>query len=78
MKLAAYLEQSEQTASDFANKIGLSAVSIHRYITGKATPRPDQMMRIYHGTDGQVRPEDFYPDIPPTPEPSSPPTEQPP
>ncbi len=64
MKLCDYLKSQKITAADFSKKIGVSSVSIHRWLVKKSIPRPDQMARIFEATDGAVRPEDFYPDIP--------------
>lgn len=60
MKLAAYLSSTDVSRDDFARRIGVSGVSVHRYISGVRIPRPDTMARIVAATGGAVQPNDFF------------------
>lgn len=60
MKLAYFLKTNNITQKDASNAMGLTAMDISRYCSGKTIPRPAAMRKIYEWSDGQVRPEDFY------------------
>lgn len=60
MNLSTYLRLSQQSADEFAKKIGTSQAAVSRYAAGKRMPRPEQMARIATATDGAVTAADFY------------------
>lgn len=61
MKLLQYLEQTQTTIPDLAEKIGDVTVSgVRKWLNGERVPRPDQMRKIYEVTNGLVSPNDFY------------------
>jgi predicted transcriptional regulator len=59
MKLADFLAQKSITHTDFAALIGVSQVSVTRYIAGRRTPRPNVLQRIRDVTEGNVTANDF-------------------
>jgi transcriptional regulator with XRE-family HTH domain len=60
MKLAAWLEQSDQSDADFARRIKVSRQALSRYKAGERTPRPKIIARIQVATNDAVRPDDFF------------------
>ena len=59
MKLDRYLEITKQTRADFAQLVGVTEVSLSRYITGNRIPRPSLLKKIAFASDGAVMPNDF-------------------
>lgn len=59
MKLADYLETVGETHEAFAARIGVSQVTITRYINGRRLPRPHVLTRIVSATKGAVTANDF-------------------
>ncbi|MEM7625873.1 MAG: helix-turn-helix transcriptional regulator [Planctomycetota bacterium] len=59
MKLSDYLISQQLGPAEFARRIGVGRMSIHRYIRGERFPRPEVLQRIYQATAGQVTPNDF-------------------
>ena len=59
MTLAEYLEQNELTYVGFAEQIGVTTVTVWRYVNSKRYPRPAIMCRIMEATGGLVDPRDF-------------------
>jgi len=60
MKLAAYLSENNLTETAFAQVVGVSQVTINRYIQGKRFPDPGIIIRIEAVTGGRVAPADWY------------------
>lgn len=71
MKLSDYLITQQITPAEFARRIGVGRMSVHRYIRGERFPRPDVLQRIHQATKGRVTPNDFLL-LSPTPAPGSP------
>lgn len=61
MKLADYLHSVPTKDADFADRIGVTRQSLHRYCAGERTPRPEVMVRIRRVTNGAVTADDFLP-----------------
>jgi transcriptional regulator with XRE-family HTH domain len=59
MKLDRYLELTKQTRADFAQLVGVTEVSLSRYITGNRIPRPSLLKKIAQASAGAVMPNDF-------------------
>lgn len=59
MDLQTYLKNNNLTRPEFARRIGVSQVAVHRYINRERTPRPQQMASIVKETGGCVTPNDF-------------------
>ena len=60
MTLSQYLSQHGFSAARFAERIGVSAEAVRRYISGERTPRPAIMHRIMAATGSAVTPNDFH------------------
>lgn len=63
MKLSTYLADHSLSVADFAGKIGVTPEAVRRYALNKRVPRRQVMERIILATGGQVRVEDFFPDL---------------
>ena len=61
MTLDEYLRQQKLTEASFAEVIGSTQQSVHRYRRNTRVPRPAVMERIVAATGGKVSPDDFYP-----------------
>ncbi|MEO0438799.1 MAG: helix-turn-helix transcriptional regulator [Pseudomonadota bacterium] len=59
MKLSDYLIAQQLDPAEFARRIGVGRMSVHRYIRGERFPRPEVLQRIHQATAGQVTPNDF-------------------
>lgn len=59
MKLDRYLELTKQTRADFARQVGVTEVSLSRYITGNRIPRSSLLKKIAYASEGLVMPNDF-------------------
>eukprot|EP00752_Nemacystus_decipiens_P016921 g15149.t1 len=59
MKLSDYLITQELSPAEFARRIEVGRMSVHRYISGERFPRPEVLARIHQETSGQVTPNDF-------------------
>ena len=60
MKLETYLLENDMTPTAFSRQIGVSHVSIVRYMSGDRVPRPEIMNRMFMLTEGAVGPSDFF------------------
>lgn len=60
MKLDEYLTVSELSIGQFAELVGVSDVSMGRYVSGKRVPRPAILMRIVTASGGAVQANDFF------------------
>jgi TorA maturation chaperone TorD len=65
MKLSRYLEEAKLTVSAFARKAALQVSTVHRAVHGSVMPSEATIRAIAHATDGAVRADDFYDDLPP-------------
>lgn len=59
MTLADYLIAVEKSAADFAKEVGVTPVSMHRYLRGARVPKKAIMQRICLATAGLVTANDF-------------------
>lgn len=59
MQLASYLKIAGLTPDQFAERIGVDAVSVRRYLSGSRRPRWSVMREIVSVTEGAVGPDDF-------------------
>lgn len=60
MTLSDYLSTTKTTETAFAAALGVSQVTVHRYIKGKRFPDKDTILRIEELTHGGVRPSDWF------------------
>lgn len=60
MLLEEFLQKKNIKKSIFSQKIGVSKPLTGYYCSGKRTPAPKIMKRIFEATNGQVAPNDFY------------------
>jgi len=63
MKLKAYLKLFNISNKDFSKEIGISYVSLSRYISGERFPEKNILRNIYKTTNGLVDANDFYLDF---------------
>lgn len=65
MQLREYLKANDITITAFAKKVNRSRITIDSYLTDnearKKSPSPETLKRICEATEGQVRPDDFFP-----------------
>lgn len=66
MKLREFLADSGQSLTGFAEKVGVSEVSMGRYAAGKRLPRPKILRRIVAASGGAVEANDFFAPAEPT------------
>ena len=60
MILKEYLKFFGITNKDFAKRIGISPVSLSRYMSGERLPEKEIILKIFTATNGAVNPNDFY------------------
>ena len=60
MRLKEYLKLNKISNKEFANTLGISPVSLSRYINGERIPEKDIFFKIFKKTNGFVSPNDFY------------------
>jgi DNA-binding transcriptional regulator YdaS (Cro superfamily) len=60
MKLREYLENSQESITEFAQRIGESYAVVHNWLTEKRKPSGENMAVIQRATGGKVLPVDFY------------------
>jgi transcriptional regulator with XRE-family HTH domain len=60
MTLAEFFETSTITKADFAAKLGVSPVTITRYLNDTRFPDKETILRIDSLTGGRVRPADWF------------------
>lgn len=58
-KLKAYIAENSINCADFAQMIGVSNVSLWRYMAGERLPAPRILSKIHKVTKGAVSPNDF-------------------
>ncbi|HEY5306621.1 MAG TPA: helix-turn-helix transcriptional regulator [Pseudolabrys sp.] len=59
--LAALIEAEELTLEAFGAKVGVSDVTVHRWVKGKARPSYEKACEIARATGGKVSVAAFYP-----------------
>lgn len=60
MTLTEYLRTSGLTHSAFADKLGVSHVTVYRWATGRRFPDRDTIIRIEEATSRKVKPADWF------------------
>lgn len=60
MTLAQFFEITRTSKADFAAKIGVTPVSLSRYLSGDRIPHRKQMALIREHTQGAVTADDFF------------------
>ncbi|TIU66266.1 MAG: helix-turn-helix transcriptional regulator [Mesorhizobium sp.] len=60
MKLAQYLSDNKITQLVFAEKVGVSQVTINRYVKGERFPDFEMIEKIFQASDKQVTVTDWY------------------
>ena len=60
MTLKDFLVSTKTPAAQLAKVLGISVISVHRYITGVRMPTKAILRRIVDATNGAVQPNDFY------------------
>jgi len=60
MKLADYLSTTGTKETAFARAIGVSQVTINRYVRNERFPDPEMIDRIYRATDEKVTVADWH------------------
>ena len=60
MKLKSYLKLFKISNIDFSKEIGISSVSLSRYISGERLPEKKILNKIFKLTDGLVDANDFF------------------
>jgi transcriptional regulator with XRE-family HTH domain len=60
MKLASYLAKTDQTETAFAQALGVSQVTINRYVRNERFPDPEMIERIDNATEHTVTVTDWY------------------
>lgn len=63
MDLKTYLKTNRLTETAFAEKLGVSQVTINRYVLRKRFPSPEMILRIAEATGGKVKVADWYAEI---------------
>lgn len=59
MRLAEYLKDRKLSDGKFAEKIGKSRQTVHRYKNGERFPEKDALNKIFEVTGGAVTANDF-------------------
>lgn len=60
MDLRQYLDENDLSAAKFAEKIGVTPMSIFRYLRRERVPQAEVLARIIAETGGKVTPNDFF------------------
>ena len=60
MNLKTYLKLFKISNIDFSKKIGISSVSLSRYISGERLPEKKILNKIFKLTEGLVDANDFF------------------
>lgn len=70
--LSDYIKAQSLTREGFAASVGVSDVTVHRWVKGKARPSYDKACEIERATGGEIGVAAFYPpaDSPTKPEPA--------
>jgi transcriptional regulator with XRE-family HTH domain len=60
MKLRTYLDKHKLSYAAFGEKIGVSYITVYRYVSGRSLPGKRVMAKIMESTGGSVKPNDFH------------------
>lgn len=60
MKLETYLSEHGMTEAAFARELGVSQVTINRYVSNSRFPNPEMIERIFEATGKEVTVTDWY------------------
>ncbi len=60
MTLREYLEQTGQTAAQFARLVGTGRMNVSRWARGERRPRPHMIRKIADKTEGRVVLADWF------------------
>lgn len=60
MQLSQYLVETSTSQSKFAETLGVSQATVHKWLYGKNRPAADTMVKIKQITEGQVAIEDWF------------------
>ena len=60
MHLRDYLSVNNKTLASFSDDCGIPKTTMSKYKYGTRIPSKDNMVKIYHVTQGTVEPNDFY------------------
>jgi transcriptional regulator with XRE-family HTH domain len=60
MKLAQYLSDNKITQLALAEKVGVTQVTINRYVKGERFPDPEMIEKIFQATGQKVSVTDWY------------------
>ena len=60
MQLSQYLVETSTSQSKFAETLGVSQATVHKWLYGKNRPSADTMVKIKQITEGQVAIEDWF------------------
>jgi transcriptional regulator with XRE-family HTH domain len=60
MKLNNYLHEQDISSAAFGEAVGVTQVTIGRYMKGQRIPTRDVMQKIIAATGGEVTPNDFF------------------
>jgi len=60
MHLREYLRTQNITVASFSDNCGIPTTTMIKYKYGTRIPSRDNMVKIYHTTQGFVEPNDFY------------------
>jgi DNA-binding transcriptional regulator YdaS (Cro superfamily) len=59
MQLKDYLRLEEESALEFAGRVGVTIFAVRKWVRGERIPRPATIMKIKKATKGAVTPEDW-------------------
>ena len=62
--LQIYLDETGETQTGFAARVGVSRMTIHRIIKSEGEFTTGLIKRVIEETGGQVRPSDFFGEVP--------------
>lgn len=60
MTLADYLRNTGLTHSAFAAKLGVSQVTVYRWVTGRRFPDHKMILKVEEATNRKVKPADWF------------------
>lgn len=60
MKLEAYLTKNKISQTEFAALIGVTQVTVNRYVKGERFPAPEMIERILKASNKKVAVADWY------------------
>ena len=63
MTLRQWIETQNMTQQQAADLLGVHAVTLNRYLSGKLTPRRAMLEKVREVTGGAVQPADFFGEV---------------